>query len=338
MATTAAQVFKDLEKNSRKPFYLVFGEEPFQMQELITGLKNHFLKEGVDNTFNYEVWDGEHLDGKEFLASLQTLGGLFAEEDSVRLVHCRDFHKVSAGNLELLEGYFKDPNPSTCFLISAVKIDKRKSWYKKVESQGAAIEVTEPSDRDWPKWQSFLERKAGKKIDLGAWELLVESSGRSLSILWSEIEKASTFVGTRERITIDDAHLLLNTASGADIFGFAEDVVIGRRLPAMKKFELLLRGGENEIKMLSILVRQFRMVNQYKDLERKGITDPKVVGPKIGSHPFFVSKIQNQSKYHTDETLGQALHLLTECDFRMKTSSAGLFESFLTPYFETFRA
>lgn len=332
--TTAAQVFKDLEKNDWKPFYVVFGEEPFQMAETIGQIKKYFLKSGEDNTFNYEVWDGEHLNAQELLSSLQTLGGLFSDAESIRLVHCREFHKASAGALEALDSYFKDPNPSTCFLISAQKIDKRKSWYKKVEKEGAVIEVTEPGDREWTKWHSYFERKAGKKIDLGAWELLVEASGRTLSVLWSEIEKAATFVGKRERITLEDAHLLLNPSSGADIFGFAEDVVLRKRLPAMKKFELLLRGGENEIKMLSILVRQFRMVNQCMELARTGVTDAKVVGPKIGSHPFFVSKIQNQAKAHTFKTVGTALHLLTECDFKMKTSSVGLFETFLTPYFE----
>lgn len=330
---TAAQVFKELEKKEWKPFYLVFGEEPFQMGEFVFHLKKFFLKAETDNTFNYEVWDGEHLNAEELLSSLQTLPGLFSDADAIRLVHCRDFHKASAGALEILDGYFKDPNPSTCFLISAQKIDKRKSWYKKVEAKGALIEVNEPSEREWAKWQGYFEKKTGKKIDLGAWELLVESSGRLLSILWAEVEKAATFVGNRERITLEDAHQLLNTASGADIFGFAEDVVLRRRLAAMKKFELLLRGGENEIKMLSILVRQFRMVNQCQALMESGINDPKVIGPKIGSHPFFVSKIQNQAKAHTPVSLKGALHLLSECDFKMKTSSAGLFESFLTPYF-----
>lgn len=335
MATTAAQVFKDLQKNQWKPFYVIFGEEPFQMGEIVEQIKGHFLVPGKDNTFNYEVWDGEHLNGQELLSSLQTLGGLFAEEDSIRLIHCREFHKAPAHALELLEGYFKDPNPSTCFLITASKIDKRKSWYKKVEAGGAVIEVSEPHDREWPKWQSYFEKKTGKKIDLGAWELLVEASGRTLSILWSETEKAATFVGARERITLEDAHQLLSASAGADIFGFAEDVVLKKRLHAMKKMESLVRNGENEIKMLSILVRQFRMVNQCMELGNQGITDPKVVGPKIGSHPFFVTKIQNQAKAHSMESLGRALHLLAESDFRMKTSSAGLFESFLMPYFES---
>jgi DNA polymerase III subunit delta len=94
----------------------------------------------------------------------------------------------------------------------------------------------------------------------------------------------------------------------------------------------LLHDGENEIKILSILVRQFRMVDQCLRLLDSGITEPKAIAPKIGSHPFFVSKIIQQTKGHTAKSLGRALDLLSECDYRMKRGEGNLFDGFLLPY------
>lgn len=329
--TTAQQVFKDLEANTWKPFYLIHGEEPFQMGEVLQKLKKFFIQDETGGTFNYEVFDGEGLDSSALLASLEMLPGLFGG-DSLRLVVCQRFEKATASASEILESYFKNPLETTCFVLTATKVDKRKSWYKQVEKQGAVIEVSEPYDREWPKWHGYFEKKIGKKIEADAWEMLLESSGRMLSVLWMEVQKAATFVGEMDSIRGKEMSQLISSGGLSDIFAFAEDVVCRRQLDAVSKYQNLLLSGENEIKLLSILVRQFRMVDQCLGLMKKGITDSKTIAPQIGAHPFFVSKIISQTKFHSPKSLGHALDLLSECDFRMKTGEGSLFENFLVPY------
>ena len=165
MQITAQQLFKDLEAGIRKPFYVIVGEEPFQMSEILSRLKKVFLAKEEDGTFNFEAFDGEHLDVSALIGSLDTLPGLFDGPGAMRLILCRHFEKINATGIEALDRYFKSPSDTTCFVIQAGKMDKRKAWVKAVDAKGDVVEVSEPYDREWPKWQGYFERKIEKKID-----------------------------------------------------------------------------------------------------------------------------------------------------------------------------
>jgi DNA polymerase III subunit delta len=332
MANTAQAIFRDLESGKTKPFYLVVGEEPFQAAEIFERVKAFFVKEGESSTFLYETWEGEGLDGRGFLESLNTLPGLFDDAGSLRFVVCQRFEKASAGALEILDGYFKNPSDTTCVFLLASKVDKRKSWYKQVLEKGYVVEVTEPTQRDWPRWQTYFEKKIGKKFEGGAWELMVQCSNFTLSILWPEVQKVALYVGEALKIEEADVKAAVSGSAAADIFQFAEQVVTRESLPALENYHTLLRDGENEVKILAILVRQFRMVEQCLRLMKSGVTDGKAIAPQIGAHPFFVSRIQQQTKHHSLESLAETLGLLADCDYRLKRGDGSLFNNFLMPY------
>lgn len=332
MEVSASQIFKELDQGKWKPFCLILGEEPFQAGEVIDRVKQFFVKQATQDAFNFDSFDGEHLDAGGLLAALDTLPGLFDEPGAVRLVYCPKIDKAPASAFEILDAYFQNPSPSTCLLMTATKVDRRKAWVKHVEKQGYSVEVAEPYEREWPKWQQYFEKKVKKRFENEAWEILVESAGRVLSVAWSEAQKAALYVGDRTTITRQDLTELAASSGDTDVFAFAEDVLCRRKLGTMTRFHHLLRNGENEIKLLSILVRQFRMVDQCSQLMAKGITDSKTISSQIGTHPFFVPKIMGQAKHQSPRSLRNAIDLLAECDYRLKTGEGGLFENFLVPY------
>jgi len=332
---TAQQIVKELESGKWMPFYLVVGNEPFQAREIQGRLKQFFIKDEAEGAFNLEVFDGEQVDGGSLLGALQTLPGLFSVGETNRLVICNRFDKVGAATLALLQDYFKDPSPSTSFLMVCDKVDKRKAWFKAMTEKAYVVEVSEPYDRDWPKWWNFFERKIGKKIEGEAWQTLLENSNRTLSVLWSELQKLATYAGERSEISLEDLNAFAMFAQGRDVFGFAEDVLFKRSYSSVKKFRDLVRSGENEVKILSILIRQFRLVERCIQLQKEGIRDRKIVASQLGVHPFFVSKIMKQAESHSAKSTRQALSMLSECDYLLKTGAGGLFEHFLMPYFQS---
>lgn len=329
----ASDIFKELQKNQVRPFYVIVGEEPFQISEITQKIKDHFVADSHASDFSYECFEGDHLKVDDLLASLDMLPGLFDEPDTKRLVRCDRFEKVSASALEKLKTYFESPSESSVFLITASKIDKRKAWVKAVQKTGFLVEVKEPYDRDWPRWQSYFEKKIGKKFESLAWDKCVTFSQKTLSLLWPEVQKAALYVGDRNTITEKDIHELLSTSLRADVFQFADDVTEKNTFRAMKGFEALLLEGESEVKILAILVRQFRMLEKCQRLTKKGIHDPKALASQLGTHPFFVGKVQAQAKQLTKPEVERALALLAEVDYGLKTGRSQLFEGFLTKYF-----
>jgi DNA polymerase III delta subunit len=89
------------------------------------------------------------------------------------------------------------------------------------------------------------------------------------------------------------------------------------------------------VKILAILVRQFRMVERCQKLMKEGIRDPKVLGQQIGTHPFFVGKIQELAKSRSAGELERAMDLLATTDYELKTGQSRLFEGFITNYFSS---
>jgi DNA polymerase III delta subunit len=100
----------------------------------------------------------------------------------------------------------------------------------------------------------------------------------------------------------------------------------------MRGFEALQLEGESEIKILSILVRQFRLVARCQKFMKQGVRDPKVLGPKLGTHPFFVTKLQELAQSQSEKELDKGIQLLSETDYLLKTGQTRIFEGFLTKY------
>lgn len=331
---TARQVFKELSAGGIKPFYLVIGEEPFQRDEILKRFKAHFIKEAEDSTFNTESFYGESLDVAALMDALQALPCLFGGT-GVRLIVCRNFDKISSGDLDTLGSCFSDPSPTTCFLMLASKVDKRKSWIKRVDEKGCLLEVKEPYEREWPGWKGYFEKRVSKRLDSEAWDRLVREANFSLSLVSSELEKIATFVGDRQTVTLADVTSVSSSISADVLFSFADDVVFRRKFPAIQKFHRLIGQGENEIKILSILLRQFRQVEQCSYLMAHGIRGPKAVAVELGIPSFFVPKVMDQAKAQTRERWSAALVQLAQCDYQLKTGSGRLLEDFLVPYFSS---
>ena len=119
------------------------------------------------------------------------------------------------------------------------------------------------------------------------------------------------------------------------VFDFVDDVVSNRPYPAMQKYLLLIKDGENEIKLLSLLLRQFRLIETCMENLEQGISDSKILGSRLGVHPFFVNNIIRQSRRHSDQSLNGAIQRLAHCDHQMKTGDSSLFDAFLIPYFSS---
>jgi DNA polymerase-3 subunit delta len=326
------QAMREIEGGIWNPLYLVSGEEPFQRRELLERLKAHFVRDPERDFTRYESFDAENATDSDLLAALEQLPGLFDDAEGTRLVCCSHFERLSS-SMQRLEAYLRSPLSSTCFVMLASKIDRRKAWVKIVEERGAVIEVNEPYDRDWPKWQSYFARKLKKTIELTAWNRLIDSVGRSLSLVWAELEKLATYVGARDVIQLSDVENLVLGSAAADVFAFVEQVVQRRALESFSLYERLQKEGESDVKLLSLLVRQFRMIENCARLIAAGKSDPKQLAPEIGSHPFFVPKIIAQTKLHNSDSFARVYPLLAGCDYELKTGTGGLFRHFLLPYF-----
>jgi len=335
MQISTQDIFEDLKKGTSDSVYLIVGSEPFQVSEVLNAFKTSLMKHG-DESFDFEKFSAERLEADKLSNALETIPSLFGGGGS-RLVFISQWEKANAAIVGLVEAFVKNPAEGTCLVLCAGKVDKRKSSYRSLSKKAKILEVREPYDREWPKWKTYIERKCGKKIEPRAWEGLLEVAERKLSLVWSESVKVATFVGERSSIYLDDVNHFAYGLEPGSVFEFIDDVCSGRSYVVARKYRELVRKGEHEVKLLSLLVRQFRMFHTYHGLDRSA-HDNRVVASELGVAPFLVGKVVGQAKLHSPEEVRQALHLLADCDFKIKTGGGNLYENFLIPYLSSKRA
>src|SRR6185295_1107969 len=129
-------------------------------------------------------------------------------------------------------------------LISAAKVDKRKTFYKTLEKLGSveAFAAWSADDKDWVHQAEAAASKQlralKKTIADEPLAALVSSVGPNNRQLMSEIEKLALYVGDRAEITAQDIRAIVTRNKQARAFALG-DALGDRNLP-----ELLRRLDE----------------------------------------------------------------------------------------------
>jgi DNA polymerase-3 subunit delta len=89
----------------------------------------------------------------------------------------------------------------------------------------------------------------------------------------------------------------------------------------------MLLSGEPRVKILFMIIRQYRLILRAKLLNDSGYSISTII-KKTGWHPYVAKKVLKQSKYFSEKELIYILNKLLEIDIELKTS-AGTSEQIL---------
>jgi len=166
-----------------------------------------------------------------------------------------------------------------------------------------------------------VERKAAT-VERPAADALAAAVGNDLRLLDSEIEKLVTYAGSERSITTADVDLLVPYAGEANVFAMVD--AIGRRdgRTALRLLHKLLDANEAPLYLLSMIVRQFRILIQVKELAAQGLA-VSTIAKRAGLHPFVAEKAQRQAMNFSMGQLEVIYAQLLETDLAIKTGRMG---------------
>lgn len=238
-------------------------------------------------------------------------------------------------------------------VISAGKVDKRRSFYKAVAKLGVVEEQAGLSAgmRDWELRAETLVRERveaeGLSIAPAAAAALITAVGPQLGQLFSEVDKLVTYVGERRSITVQDVNAVAVRNKQARAFALG-DALGDRDLTALLRAldeELWEARGERrggEIAVLYGLIAKVRGMLLAKELVGEGLiradteyypfkTQFERLSPdRWGSdrrynprlmNPFVVYRAAHQAENYTREELVGALERLMECGRSLMSSA-----------------
>ncbi|WP_307342763.1 DNA polymerase III subunit delta [Metabacillus malikii] len=317
------KIWNDIKKKKLDNLYLLLGKEAFLMQETVQLIVDAVLLE-EEKDFNLSVYDMEETSIETAVEDAETLPfmgekRLVIIKNPIFLTSEKKKEKVEH-NIGKLETYLNSPAPYTILLFLAPyeKLDERKKITKLIKKQASLIEMNALKEQETIEWITSIAEEEAVYFSKEAIEELILLTAGDLMNMHQELRKLSTYVGQGGQITPETVRLLVARSLEQNIFELIDHVIHRRSKEALQIFYDLLKNNEEPIKILSLLVNQFRLILQVKELANTGYGQQQVANT-LKVHPFRVKLALQQAKLFHSEELAQILIDLAEADYEMKT-------------------
>lgn len=317
------KVLKELKQGKLSSLYLLYGSETYLIEDIIQRIMSLALSK-EEQEFNLSKFDmNEHpVDlAVEEAYTFPFMGGR-------RVVFLNDafFFSTQKGtgkvehDLSKLVSYIEHPAPETIFIIHAPyeKLDERKKLVKSIKKQATVMEARPLEEKELKHWMVEKASEHHVQFDSLAQNKLLTLTGADLMIMASEIKKLAIHAGEGQIITQENVDDLVARSLEQDIFALVDSVVKANVYEALKIYKDLLKQKEAPLKIMALMVRQFRILYQVKQLTHQGYGE-KIIASQLKLHPYVVKLAARQVQRFRDEELLRLIDQLADLDFKIKT-------------------
>lgn len=298
------------------PVYLILGKDALQQKEAVS-LTTSTLLQGH---YTLEKLDGETIE----LPYLRETLAHYSLLSKKRVVHLFNAHNLKADSLHFLSTYLISPNPSIYLVISALELHKNSKLYKHAEREGVILEYAE--EKPWEKERALSEEIAlkmhalKKKMPPSVTSLFLAKVGHERGIVFSELEKLTTYIGEREGVTEQDIDAIVVEAAKPTLWSLAEAILQRQKARALTTLEKLLNDGIEPIALIRFLRKEMQTKAQVLSIHSAWGAE-KVTE----QFPYMKGKILEhnvkQTENYGQEAFFKAFVQLTEGEARLKSSS-----------------
>ena len=237
-------------------------------------------------------------------------------------------------------------------LISAGKVDRRKTFFKTLDKLGTVeiFAAWSADDKDWVERAEVAARTAvrerKKEISEEALAEIISRVGPNARQLESEIEKICLFAGDRKKVELADVATICSRNKTARAFALG-DALGDRNLPALLKrldeelWETKFDKDKSEIGLLYGLIGKVRAMLLLKEMLREGwlkdtrdynqfktqlerVPADKLPGDRrfnpLALNPYVLYKALPQVKKYSSAELVRAMDVLLRCNQRLVSS------------------
>ena len=324
----ALQTIKKISAENLPPILVLSGDDIGQFEWMKEQL---FKKVGYDSSdLNYSYFDMKETAYAEVELDLVSLP-FFADEKIVILDHFVDVttakkRYLTDDELQSFEGYLSAPLETTRLIVIAEgKLDSKRRIVKLLKRDAQLLEATELKEQELRAHFAEEIKSLGLAIDSQAFDQLLIKSGFDFSEIQKNLEFLKTYKGASS-ITISDIEEAIPKTLQDNLFDLIQ-MILKKQIDSARSLVKDLRlQGEDEIKLLAILLSQFRIYTQVKLLKQEGRTESQIVsdlseltGRKV--NPYQVKFALRDSRGISLSYLEQALCLLIDTDFQMKSGT-----------------
>ena len=297
-------------------------------------MKSQVLKQiGYDSAdLNFAYFDMKEVVYKDVELELVSLP-FFADEKIVILDHFVDITTakkrfLTDDELKSFEEYFDNPSPTTKLIIFAEgKLDSKRRLVKLLKRDAKVFDAVEAKEQELRQYFQKWSQKEGLQFANQSFENLLIKSG----FQFSEIQKNLLFLQSYKEDSVIEEEDIVNAIPKTlqdNIFDLTQFILTKKMDQALDLVRDLTLQGEDEIKLIAVMLGQFRTFTQVKILAESGQAESQIassLGSFLGRNPnpYQIKFALRDSRGLSLSFLKQAISYLIETDYQIKT---GLYE------------
>lgn len=310
----------------------LYGEDSYRSRQKLNELKNKFNNE-VDKLGNsLQVLEGEKITVDKINEAISA-GSLFASKRMVVIENI--FSNKSKTILDDLSNYVKKHRDNENIIIFWDETDGkgigRTKLFRTLKGLKFVQDFKYLSNTECINWVKDEAEKRGAKISQTVAYNLTSLFNNDLWRLSNELDKLICYCKSKAQdlgitdttieITKGDLDILVTGSVEGNIFALTDAISTKNKNQAMNLLENELAAGVADVYLLTMVIRQFKIMLQVRQALDLGHSSKKIIGD-LKLHPFVVQKSSNQVKNFSIDVLKNIFNKLVEIDHKIKTGKS----------------
>jgi len=305
---------RQIEQGRLRGAYLLHGEEENLKQEALKALRAKLLPEGLEE-LNESILTAP--EDQAIIAAAETLP-FMADQ---RLVLVRDMAALtgrSEAGEPLLQYLAFVPDSAVIVFYVVGKADLRKKLAATLKKHGSIVTFDRLGPADLNRWITDRFAEQGKTCPPRCASALAFTAGADTATLSTEIAKICGWCGDRGEVTEDDIQRVATRSTECTVFNMVDALMDGRRNDAFRMMQDMLRTGSDELGILAMLLRQFRLMQMYLIMKYEKKPQQEMAGA-LGIAPFALDRLIRQCGRYTGREVKQAVTLCLDTEYAVKS-------------------
>ena len=317
---SASDIIKDLKAKKFKPVYLLHGEEPYYIDQIIHYMEQNILND-MEKGFNQTLLYGKDTDMATILNAAKRYP-MMSDYQLIVVKEAQDLKwaKETEGNskeAEFVQHYFENPLPSTILVLGYkyANFDKRKKIFKSISKSGVIFQSDPVRDYKLAGWIEDLVKEKGAKIAPQAAALMAEYLGTDLSKISNELEKLMLNVSKETTIDIDHIQKNIGISKEYNVFELQKALAARNILKANQIINYFADNPKANpmVMVMANLNAYFTKILKYHYLQNKSDA-----ARELGVNPYFVKDYETAARSYNINKTFDVISLLREYDLKSK--------------------
>lgn len=305
----------------------IYGDDAFRSRRKLKELKDKFLRDVDPSGSSLVVIDGKSATLKEINEAVGpaslfarrrmiVVEEIFSNKGKDIFGELSDYlKKAEAGNNENIIIFWDS-------VTSKEKLAKAKSelFSFLVKQKYSIPEFRALSGQELLQWVKNEFASRGARVNPGAVSILADTLNKDLWLINNEIDKLVNYKKAQDsdEITLEDIRKMVRGQFDENIFALTDAVGSKNKGLALKLLEEQLAADVSDIYLLSMIIRQFKIIIQIRQAMDKGM-DSRAITSAVKLHSFVVQKGISQARSFSLPVLKDIFNKLVEIDYQAKS-------------------